>query len=393
MMKRIFFTIVALTACLYLSAQGVFEGQDCHNLRSGDVVEKQQIGYKEAGRSGENVLWNIGDIEVMKDQYEVEYASVPDNDSIIAGTEHGTRYYYGNEEGQLQLRGYENHTTKVVYNMPETILQLPLTYGEKVNGCFHGVAAYSERVAMRLYGTYEVETDATGMMILPEGDTLQHVKRVHSKRITAKERLGNIPIKTTLQRVLSPSATFTTDSIIAKMQGDSTLLEVNTYRWYAEGYRYPIYETVTTGLVGKEPQYTTAYYCPPDNQDVLADEENRVVRNLLAEKSRFLSGWDKKAIDSNHIGENTMSKQNLQFNYNVNLHNNETLSVDYFNASTAEISCGVYTVNGMVLTEQQETVLGGAHSCSFDLSQYPQGVYLVRLLVNEQSYTEKIAKK
>lgn len=41
MMKRILFIIAALTACLYLSAQGVFEGQDCHNLRSGDVVENQ----------------------------------------------------------------------------------------------------------------------------------------------------------------------------------------------------------------------------------------------------------------------------------------------------------------------------------------------------------------
>lgn len=69
MMKRILFIIAALTACLYLSAQGVFEGQDCHNLRSGDVVEKQQIGYKEASRSGENVLWNIGDIEVTNDYY------------------------------------------------------------------------------------------------------------------------------------------------------------------------------------------------------------------------------------------------------------------------------------------------------------------------------------
>jgi len=64
--KNTFFTIVALTACLYLSAQGVYGGQDCHNLRSGDVVEKQQIGYKEASRSGENVLWNIGDIEVIR---------------------------------------------------------------------------------------------------------------------------------------------------------------------------------------------------------------------------------------------------------------------------------------------------------------------------------------
>lgn len=73
--------------------------------------------------------------------------------------------------------------------------------------------------------------------------------------------------------------------------------------------------------------------------------------------------------------------------------NNQTLSVDYFNASTADISCGVYTVNGMVLAKQQETALGGAHSCSFDLSQYPQGIYLLRLIVNGQAYTEKVAKK
>ena len=69
-------------------------------LRPGDRLTEQRIVFQDLGRSGENVLWNLGDVEVVDGRYKLRYAAV--NDSLhdwIAGTEHRTMYYYDQSAG------------------------------------------------------------------------------------------------------------------------------------------------------------------------------------------------------------------------------------------------------------------------------------------------------
>ena len=60
---------------------------------------------------------------------------------------------------------------------------------------------------------------------------------------------------------------------------------VDTYKWYAAGYRYPIFETVTTGNLrdnGKLPYFSTAFYYPPTDHEYLDnDEENKKIQERL----------------------------------------------------------------------------------------------------------------
>lgn len=91
---------------------------------------------------------------------------------------------------------------------------------------------------MRRYGTYKTKADALGKLVLPQGDTLRNVIRLHTER-----HVGTIivPIDTMQYRIPA----FTVDSIVRHLAPDTAKVREDEYRWYAEGYRYPILEAKT----------------------------------------------------------------------------------------------------------------------------------------------------
>ncbi|MBF0576275.1 hypothetical protein IR022_09865, partial [Dysgonomonas sp. GY617] len=82
-----------------------------NGLRSGDEIIKQQVDYKDPGRSGENVIWDFGKLKSVNDEYSLVYSSPvlqeksfyvmgydtiqvknTAQNSLIIGTEHNTMY-------------------------------------------------------------------------------------------------------------------------------------------------------------------------------------------------------------------------------------------------------------------------------------------------------------
>jgi len=65
-----------------LSAQHSLQ-KDTNAPRAGEDIVKQQVEYKNPGRSGENVLWDFGRLQPVNDEYTLFY-SEPEaiNDSI-----------------------------------------------------------------------------------------------------------------------------------------------------------------------------------------------------------------------------------------------------------------------------------------------------------------------
>ena len=67
------------------------------------------------------------------------------------------------------------------------------------------------------------------------------------------------------------------------MANDSDCLEISTWRWYADGYRYPVFETIKSMAYrsGKcYEHFTTSFYYPPYGQsyDLNDDLENQLRR-------------------------------------------------------------------------------------------------------------------
>ena len=79
---------IKLTAALFLWAATAGSLGAQHSLqsrynmfRADDVIIKQQVEYKDPGRSGANVLWDFSRLNVVNDEYELAYSTHNDTRS------------------------------------------------------------------------------------------------------------------------------------------------------------------------------------------------------------------------------------------------------------------------------------------------------------------------
>lgn len=245
-MKRICICFVVLMGTLYhVNAQEKLQ-KSTNMPRPEDEIFKQQVEYKHPGKSGVDVFWNFGKLNAVDKKYNIRYRTKGITKDSIVGTEHQTNYYYCSHGDSLLLAGYENQTTVMNYSMPELLLHFPVAYGDSVGSYYYGTGKYCGKLDMTSCGSSKSVADAYGMLILPSGDTLHHVMRVHTvKLISENTRLVSEPDTVTGKGMFWDY--FSSAAIQRHLDTDSVTLMVDTYKWYAAGYRYPIFETVTTG--------------------------------------------------------------------------------------------------------------------------------------------------
>lgn len=321
--------------------------------RSGDRLVKQQIAYKNQGRSGQNVLWNLGEVDVLNWRYRLNYVSVHSHPQGVTGVEHGTRYYYAEHGDTLVLEGMENNGMRIRYDDVPAELPFPLQYGAELKGDYHGRGVYCDKAPYREYGRYHVTADATGTLILPSGDTLRNVVRVHSVRKTCT-RFYVADSLNTMQAL----PIFTRDSVACALAADSAMVSTDIYRWYAPGYRYPVLETVTVGAKDAK-RLTAAFLLTPEEQTTaISDAVNEPLRH-----AHSLAGG------GNNVG----------FSYNVIRYDGDaSLRLEYSLDGDAIVGYQLTTVGGAVVWQQSASLhSAGAYSIEVPLTSVHQGVCLL----------------
>ena len=100
MQKQVFFLSLLLGICHAGYSQHVLRSELNH-FRPGDEIIKQQVEYKNPGRSGENVLWDFSKLDVINDAYRLTYSGYEGVWAI--GMEKNTNYYYTQYNDSLLL--------------------------------------------------------------------------------------------------------------------------------------------------------------------------------------------------------------------------------------------------------------------------------------------------
>lgn len=359
-----------------------------HNaVRSGDEIVKQQVEYKDPGRSGENVIWNFGQLKPIKKEYKLRYeAPKLQGDSIyvlgkdtvlsksvkegelVIGIEHKTRYYYQVKNNKLYVLGHENPTTLLHYKEPLQILTYPMDYQVGFSNSYSSEARYSNRIDIFSEGEVSVLADAHGKMILPSGDTLSNVIRIKTTQtfIESKEK--------------------DTISVDEKLN-----MLVDTYKWYVKGYRYPIFETIHTINKNEEGEdadyFKTAFFCPPQEHYYLWDDkENLAILDSL---------WN----DQNEIKDPTLPSESINtgMGFSYNFYPNpvkSTLYIEYMLVEMSKVEVSLIDMNGLLIKEvTPKNQDSGLYSEVVDCSHLLEGNYILRLKVNENIVNEKILKK
>ena len=353
-----------------------------NKLRAGDEIIKQQVEYKDPGRSGENVIWNFGKLKSVNDEYKLIYSAPPliDNSKyilgwdtipsketrqgeLIIGTEHNTMYYYRYKDNSLLLLGHENPVVKLAYAPPIQIIPFPFNYGQEISAEYKSEGLYSGTVAIETEGQIAIQADAYGKMILPSGDTLNHVLR----------------IKTIRTIVEYPNEYTDADVNIYKV--------LETYQWYTKGYRYPIFETIRN-LNQKDSTeiFTTAFFYPPQDHFYLDDDlDNLAVLDSLWNLNKEVIGIDT---------DNPIQHNPLTYNFYPNPVET-TLHIEYYLDMQTPVTINLYALDGrLAKTITKPIQQTGLYYEQIDCTGLSQGTYILRIQTNTNTITsDKIIKK
>lgn len=376
-----------LCICLSTDAQQV---TNAHAFRIGDNLERQQATYRQFGKQEKNARWDLSDIELSDNLSVVEFTENPLDEQGIVANEANTRYYYRQDDLGTFLTGYENNQSKVGYNMPELASLPSMVIGSKTTGCFSGYAIYAESVFSRIYGTYECHINEVGTLILPTNDSLENVVKVQLTKTTGQHYLSDIESSKALQFLVDSISVYNNDSIRHHLATDSCLVVSTTNRWYAKGYRYPIYETIESHTKGNKGGFKAAYYCSPQSQKSSSEDEDDSgkVRKVGYKASPNPNKDIRKNMYKHIFSDGTF------MDYSLETTSDGQVNVDIFCSSNTKVSCGIYTLDGIVIGHKDyEGNNKETHHFSQSLSSYPQGIYVLSISVNGQQFSEKFTYK
>ncbi|MDH6310486.1 hypothetical protein M2451_004079 [Dysgonomonas sp. PFB1-18] len=356
--------------------------------RPGDEIIKQQVEYKDPGRSGKDVIWDFSRLRTINDEYILSYSEPPmEGDSIyilgdnrykknkvadnelVIGTEHNTMYYYRLTNDSLLQMGHENPTVRLAYTTPMMPLHFPLNYGQQVGSSYKAKGMYSGTVPMQSEGTIITTADAYGKLILPSGDTLSPVLRVKTE-----QTIFDIPDK----------YSYNTDPDNNK----GKLLE--TCRWYSKGYRYPVFETVRNiNIADSTAIFSTAFFFPPQDHLYLdTDPENIALLDEL---------WKETENNQNQTDTPDAKIVTLEDYMTCKMYPNPVttlLNLDYELKQDAKVSFELYSIDGMPVKKiSPKNQKAGFYNERIDCSGLYQRNYVLRITANKVFVNEVIIKK
>ena len=376
-MRKVALSIILLVVCATISGQQI--NQSNNRYRSYDVLEKKQVLVKGFDLNSKNGVWSLEDAELSEGTYNAEYST--ETDTLMA-VERGDRTYYSQDRSTVSIIGSENFMERMSYDMPETWLRFPMQLGDSVCGYFNGSGPYCERFFMRRFGTYKTKADVAGTLVLPKGDSLRNVIRLHTERYVGTI---TVPIDTMEKKI----PVFTVDSIDRLLVPDTAKVREDIYRWYAEGYRYPILEAKSLSycdsLLTEE-----MYYCPPDMQRTLAyDEENEQIRTRLAEEER--ARWLASSAVEN---SNPKSRGKDGFTYDLSQDDvSGMVTIHYATNHDTQMTALVANTQGYVYRRADQSCAAGIGSTTIDCSGLRRGQYIIYINVDGEQYAEKVNLK
>lgn len=344
-----FFLLLPVT---YMEAQNRLESET-NMIRSGDSIVCRQIEYFSPGNTGEGQEWDFRGLEALDNHENLWFVADSDSVTIYGLTPVCRRKYLCQNDSLLTL-GYETRLQTLTYEEPLALLTFPCTYGESAEQQFHGRGSYCKKYVIESQGTMESDVDATGVIYYNQDDTLYNVLRIHRVYYSSiSQRLPN-------------------DSI-ADNQNVKQRIEEH-YLWYARGYRYPVFETISTTIfVDLSPVscQQVAYCTLPSDQLLLNDSLNRDIQQ------------------SDSLIQIPL-EESSPIHYQVFV-NGDNVEVSYTLESDARIQASVCDRRGMVYKRGSTSGHAGESGLlNISCSGLRHGVYILYLNVNGQIFCEKI---
>lgn len=240
-MKKILLLTTQLVLTLSLFGQTIITSQN-HGFIPNDNNPMLLTSYIEPGPAGKNVVWNFSMLETSENFQGClkEVNTLKDYHSNHGGNvvleEFGNRFIFNMTANSLEQLGFESSTgnTKIIYSKPFVKMRYPFGFNSNFSGDFKGDYLVNDITVGTVSGTYRVEGDGYGKLILPGGRELSGVLRVKEVKFTT-QTINNSQIN----------------------------IEDITYRWYVANHRFPVLSLIKstyTPVNGKPSTQTKAAF-------------------------------------------------------------------------------------------------------------------------------------
>lgn len=365
-MKKAVITFIPMFLFAGMSAQTVDYGTNVP--RSGDVLTRLPLEYFHEGDDGDGVVWDFSSLSDDSDsdgEIEVECFTDPDSDLLsLAGSDAVLRLSCVHDT--LLVVGRETPLELIRYDIPQTVLTYPFSYGSSVSGPYEGRGTYSSRLNVRVSGSVHVESDAAGIIITESCDTLCGVLRVHTVRT------GSVGMYAV------------TDSLFSDTSHVKQEIE-ERYEWYVRGCRYPLYETSSVTYYDDMTRVSCIRSASRISPDCVRLPDDPVNDSILAAAA--------SADQSGVYGRSSATPDGIVpsadiIHYTTSMVGG-TLLLEYSLDSDATLTFIVCNKMGMLFSSRRERAAAGSDMrMEFDCGSLPPNDYILYINVNGMVYSE-----
>jgi hypothetical protein len=208
---------------------------------------------------GPSVVWDFSSLETQSTLISYMYSAysaeksmdIPEANTVLE--EYGTQFYFKSYQGKIEQYGtVTKNNTLTIYEKPFVKMVFPFNFGDTYSGDFYGTVYGKNNYEAKFTGTFTLEADAYGTLILPGNMTYSNVFR----------------IKTTKEQCYNGKKTCNCATI--------------SYKWYAQDIRYPLLTIIQNSSSTETKTIRTAYYSKAQNSSEDQKPQTFINENIEA---------------------------------------------------------------------------------------------------------------
>lgn len=344
-----------------------------NGLRDGDTFNRYPINFIDTVSKGAFRIWDLSEAPVGK-PYKTAIKSLNDSLGIYRITRKNNALYYHQDSTSTTNTGFENNLWGVKFEKEEPYITSNMIFGFTTLSEFKSTGVYCDKLNYAMRGNTHTTVDASGTLIMPEGDTITNILRVRNIR------------QFHLQY-------YSRDSLIIEINDDEyqnaidrqQILILDQRRWYAMGYRYPILESQTLiRQIDNEIIHQESDYTPTEEMATLeSDYENQDIRKQITENKITIA-------ESDSISYGTKSDGLIDYSFTQN-RTGHNVSIEFSSIQPIDITFLLADAMGIVYNSySRHCNPGEVESITISYENVPgNGPYIIYICANSIRLSEK----
>lgn len=335
-MKKLYtLTMAGVLALSFAHAQ--YKLSSYNAFTAGDKHEFVYTTNGNEGMAGENVTWDFSGLQKTDKTITSNMFTYSTWDKTgiipeanIAMEEAGNWFFFKVTSQGMEMYGSSNVCGNITrYDKPLAKLKYPFQYGDKMTGDYSGAIVNANMSEVKVTGSYLIEADGYGTLLLPDGITIKNTLRVKQTRTFANNNQKEI-----------------------------------TYRWYADGVRYPLLVMIKYESAQQSAVSVTALYA--------------YTKDATAPAQPIAKTEKKLRITSIKVMPNPFHGQ---------------LTIHYAIENAGKVKIDLIDTNGKLVKNcVNQTFETGNYSNTINLDTDKVGTYFIRFTADDEVITKKVVQ-